>query len=218
MILFSNKVRSFVLALACFAVYPLTIHLALIFDKPHLLIMGPLFFLLGVIGPALIQGRQAAWISLVVVSTLLWIIDQLGLTQLLLYLPPILFPCLVFAVFSRSLIKGREPLITYIGEASRGPLTPAMRQYTKRLTQVWCGLMVLFILEGILLPFYLTPSDWSWFTNIINYGLIGVLFVGEFWWRKYRFPHHDHPNFVDYLKIIASHPPPSYERNSATSH
>ncbi|MGN0922183.1 MAG: hypothetical protein ACI4NJ_10715 [Cellvibrio sp.] len=209
---------NFLFALPCFAAYPITIHLALLLDKPQALIIAPLFFLLGIIGPALIQARLIAWLTLAIVVSILAIIDQLGLTQILLYLPPILFPCLAFTIFARSLVKGREPLITYIGEASRGPLSPAMRRYTRRLTQLWCVVLALLVIEGLVLPFIVAPTGWSWITNIINYALVGGLFIGEFWWRKYRFPGHNHPNFIDYLKIIASHPPPSYDRDSAVSH
>lgn len=191
------------------AAYPLTIHLALLTDSPQALILAPIFFALGILWQPLLKGRWLAWLVLMGVVVSLLIIERIGFTQYLLFLPPVIFPALMLTLFAQSLLGNREAFITHIGEVSRGPLPLEMRRYTRRLTGIWCAVFILLMLEGLFLPFISGAKTWSWLTNIVNYLMVGGLFLGEFYWRKLRFPQHDHPNFIEYLHIIATTPPPN---------
>lgn len=192
-----------VLAIALVAAYPLLVHVSLVFTLPSLMFIAPLVFLTGAFWYGLISCNRIAWIVFSTLCAVIFLVEYLGLTLYLLYLPPILLPLLMLYIFGRTLYAGREPLITAIGEAARGPLSLSMRRYTRLLTQLWCGVFVTMIAWSALLPWLEQPQLWSWFTNIINYGLVGALFVGEFMLRKKIFPNHNHPGFIEYLRIIA---------------
>lgn len=192
-----------VLAIALVAAYPLLVHVSLVFALPSLMFIAPLVFLTGAFWYGLISCNRLAWITFSTLCAIILLVEYCGLTLYLLYLPPILLPLLMLYIFGRTLYGGREPLITSIGEAARGPLSLSMRRYTRFLTQLWCGVFVTMIAWSTLLPWLEQPQLWSWFTNIINYGLVGVLFVGEFMLRKKIFPNHNHPSFIEYLRIIA---------------
>lgn len=193
-----------VLAIALVVAYPLLVHASLVFALPQLMFIAPLVFLTGVFWHGLIARSPLAWTIFSVLCAGILLVEYAGLTLYLLYLPPILLPLLLLFIFGRTLLAGREPLITAIGEAARGPLSQAMRRYTRRLTQLWCLVFIIMILWSAILPWLEQPELWSWFTNVINYGFVGVLFVGEFILRKKIFPTHNHPGFVEYLRIIAS--------------
>lgn len=193
-----------ILTVVLIAAYPALVHLALVFSVPQFLVIAPLLFLTGIFFYGLRAGSVRVWIIYGVLCSTVLLLEYWRLTLYLLFLPPVIIPLLLLFVFGRTLFSGREPLITAIGEAARGPLSPAMRHYTRRLTQLWCGVFVVMILWSAILPALQQPELWSWFTNIINYGVVGILFVGEFMLRKKLFPSHNHPGFFEYLRIIAS--------------
>lgn len=189
---------------ALIAAYPLLVHLSVVLATPQLQFIAPIMFLLGACWYGLRTKRLLAWLIFIGLSSLILLLEYLGLTLYLLYLPPVVIPLLLLFIFGRTLFAGREPLITAIGEAARGPLTPSMRRYTRRLTQLWCVVFLVLMLWSIFLMLIEQPELWSWFTNVINYGVVGVLFVGEFMLRKKLFPAHNHPGFIEYLRIIAT--------------
>lgn len=192
-----------VIAIALIAAYPLLVHVALVFAVPRLLFIAPMLFLAGVCWQGLVNRNKRVWLAFSLLCTGIALLEYLDLTLYLLFLPPVIIPLLLLFIFGRTLISGREPLITAIGEAARGPLSMAMRSYTRGLTQLWCLVFVAMIVWSAILPWLEQPELWSWFTNIINYGVVGVLFVGEFMLRKKLFPSHNHPGFFEYLRIIA---------------
>ncbi|MDR7088798.1 COG4648 family protein [Cellvibrio fibrivorans] len=192
-----------VIAIALIAAYPLLVHVALVFTVPQLLFIAPMLFLAGVCWQGLVNRNKRVWLVFSMLCTGIALLEYLDLTLYLLFLPPVVIPLLLLFIFGRTLISGREPLITAIGEAARGPLSNAMRSYTRGLTQLWCVVFVAMIVWSAILPWLEQPELWSWFTNIINYGVVGVLFVGEFMLRKKLFPSHNHPGFFEYLRIIA---------------
>lgn len=195
--------------------YPISLHLALLTESLRVQAIAPALLVMGALWPALIKRNRRAWCAFALALSALGLIYLAGQIATLTLLPPIIFPALLLFVFGRSLIRAREPLITYIGERSRGPLTQAMRHYTRRLTQLWCAIFTALIIQALWLALHPDPRVWSWWTNVINYLAMGGFFVGEYAYRKYRFPEHNHPSFIEYLRIIASHPPPSYNRPSA---
>lgn len=192
-----------VIAIALIAAYPLLVHVALVFAVPRLLFIAPMLFLAGVCWQGLVNRNKRAWLVFSLLCAGIALLEYLDLTLYLLFLPPVIIPLLLLFIFGRTLVSGREPLITAIGEAARGPLSMAMRSYTRGLTQLWCLVFVAMIVWSAILPWLEQPELWSWFTNIINYGVVGVLFVGEFMLRKKLFPSHNHPGFFEYLRIIA---------------
>lgn len=193
-----------VLTVALVSAYPLLVHISMVFNLPQLLVMAPLTFLTGVFWHGLISRKIFPWLIFLILCSSVLLAEYKGLTLYLLYLPPVLIPLLLLFIFGRTLRVGREPLITAIGESARGPLSQSMRHYTWRLTQLWCVVFAGMLVCSALLPWLEQPELWSWVTNIINYGVVGVLFVGEFMLRKKIFPSHNHPGFFEYLRIIAS--------------
>ncbi|MES2673018.1 MAG: hypothetical protein V4660_02205 [Pseudomonadota bacterium] len=189
-------------SIALIAVYPALVHASVIFAMPGLQVVAVIFFLLGIFWPSLLRGRLIPWIVFSVLTTAILLLGYFKLTLYLLYLTPIVIPLALLIFFGRTLLAGRIPLITAISDAARGPLTPAMQKYTRLLTQLWCVIFLILILWSIILAFLQRPDLWSWFTNVINYGLVGAFFVIEFMVRKKLFPEHNHPSFLQYIRII----------------
>lgn len=183
--------------------YPILIHGSIILELPFLQLVAVALFWTGIFMPALLNRNFRAWLAYVSLVSSILLLGYFNLTLFLLYLPPVLIPLTLLVYFGKTLLPNQEPLITDIGERARGPLSPAMRHYTRRLTQLWCVIFAIMTVEAIFLTFLGKKELWSLFTNVFNYIAVGILFTGEFWWRKHRFPEHNHPSFFDYLQIIA---------------
>ena len=141
-----------------------------------------------------------------------------------LMLVPVAIVALVSWTFGRTLRLGRVPLITRIVLAMEGiapeALAPDLRAYTRGLTATWAVMLgVLALVDlvlalcavpdgllasaGIAPPFTLHRTQWSWFANGVNYGLVGALFVGEYAYRVRRFPGR-YASFFDFLRRMAA--------------
>lgn len=105
-------------------------------------------------------------------------------------------------VFGLTLRDGRVPLITALAERVHEHVTPAMRAYTRRLTQLWAGYFLAMI--GVSFALY-AAAPWPWwslFCNVVTPLAVVVLFVGEHVWRRVV-----HPEFerVSLLRVVQAY-------------
>lgn len=110
--------------------------------------------------------------------------------NVLTWLPPALITLLVAFAFGLSLFRG-EALITRIArEYHVGELPDDLVAYSRRLTGVWtafllaCAILTVFLVQFVHLPHaaMLTPV------------MVAALMIGEYFFRKFRFSQHAHPN------------------------
>ncbi len=130
-----------------------------------------------------------------------------GKARTLMLFPPILITLAIGWQFASTLAPGRTPLIRRIAVAMNPDALeiPGVFDYTRRVTLLWALLLgalaainimlaVLAVPDGFLHavgiePFVSVPLErWSLFANFLNYGVIVGFFVGEFAWRRTRFP------------------------------
>ena len=101
-----------------------------------------------------------------------------------------------FLVFSLSLTQGMSAceVLARKGWAMQHPgipFPPEAVAYTRRLTQVWCGF---FVLNGFVA--YATirwaqagdVAPWGWWNGCLSYVAMGLLFVGEWLYRRAKLP------------------------------
>lgn len=190
------------LPIALVVAYPLLVHASVVLAMPYLQVIAVLLFLLGILVNALLRWQLLPWLVFLGLSSIIVALGYYSLALYLLYIPPILIPLGLSILFGSTLLPGRTPLITAIATKARGPLSPGLLKYTAFLTQLWCGLFLILVMWSVVLTLIGQPEMWSWFTNFINYGIVGVLFTGEFFVRKKLFPEHNHPGFFEYIHII----------------
>lgn len=205
-----------VLALA----YSVVAHVASARHDGPLAVCAMAILLLMLLISPLAQRRIWAWLALFAgMAGMAWLARS-AYTQVPLLLAPTAFIALVAYVFGRSLVAGRTPLISKIVTALEGETapTPELMRYTRGLTAAWAwalgllaainlvlssiavpdGLLAQF---GVHAPLTVTQTQWSWFANVFNYGIIGGFFAVEFAIRQRRFPGR-YDNFVDFLKRL----------------
>ncbi len=182
--------------------YPVFAHLAVMTQVPMLHMLAILSLSSGILFKWLCNGQILPWGLLCLISLSVAMLSYLNMGDILIYASSMIILILLFIVFFHSLFPGHTPLVTDIGEKTRGPLTEAMRHYTRTVTIVWASLFGVMVTWSILLAWLGSPSLWSLFSNVINYILVGSVFLGEFLFRKWHFPDHDHPNFFQYIRIV----------------
>lgn len=170
----------------------------------------------------LAQRRGWAWATLALVAVALWQLAPTAVLPMLLLVPPLLFTALVAWFFARSLRAPRVPVITRIVAAldrcEPAQLPPALLRYTRRLTATWAVVLVGLCLANAVLALIAVPdgvlarlgyapvltvsqTTWSWFANLLDYGIVGAFFFGEYLLRKRWFPNR-YRNFADFLQRL----------------
>lgn len=204
--------------------YPLFAHLASLGNDGRwaALAMASIVFLL-LLEPLLLRR---VWALLATGACLLglWWISLTHYALMPLLAPPVVFIALVSWLFGRTLRGGRVPLITRIVEGlyqqAGMPMTPALYRYTRQLTLAWSVMLALLALINLLLalcavpggvlaqlghepPFAVSNAQWSFFANILNYGIVGGFFVIEYLLRKRRFPNRPYRNVLEFGQQMA---------------
>jgi uncharacterized membrane protein len=119
-----------------------------------------------------------------------------------LFLPPPAISLFLCLLFGKTLLPGNEPLVTRIARLERGELSPDLIAYTRRVTWVWTGFLLLVTLESTFLAIYTSVETWSLFANILNYAFIGALFTAEYIYRINRFGRAGHASLWRVLSRI----------------
>lgn len=113
----------------------------------------------------------------------------LGLFALLLknadfvYFYPVLVNSVLLAVFSSSLF-GPQTIVEKIARLRDERFTSQHTPYARKVTIAWA---IFFLLNGGVALFTVFIEDkmyWSIYNGAISYALMGLMFAGEFYYRK----------------------------------
>jgi uncharacterized membrane protein len=202
----NGSARALIVALS-FVASSVLIHLAVMGSRPltEWLALTSLVFV--PFSLPLLALRVRAWLLFALVCAGLWLLVRYGGGRPLLYLPSVLIPGALAWFFGRTLLAGREPLITTVARAAR-PATPDyLLVYSRHLTELWTGIFIAMALWDLVLASSASRAAWSFMANGANYVLIGATVTGEYLYRRWRFRDYDHPGFAEYLKIVVSADP-----------
>ncbi|NLC60012.1 MAG: ketosynthase [Gammaproteobacteria bacterium] len=217
---------SFVLAveIALAIGYGVLAHLASARGSDLLALMALLVLVLLVLASPLAARRAGAWLALPLLAGGCWALYRAGHAPLPLLLVPVAFIGLVAWMFGRTLRPWRLPLITRVvtvlDDTPAERLEPAVLRYARGVTLGWTLLLLvlgavnlalamiatpdgLLAQLGLQPPVAITRTQWSWFANLFNYGIIAAFFVAEFQLRKRRFPGR-YPSFAGFLRRLGA--------------
>lgn len=106
----------------------------------------------------------------------------------LIYLPPLVINLMVLIFFARSLLPGREALISRFVRVVMKTESPEEIAYARQVTWLWTLFLATMLLETLLLTVFAPLRTWSLFANLLNYVFGATLFAGEYIYRQWRFP------------------------------
>lgn len=197
--------------LSLFALYPLLVHGAIVTDFDPDAALALALVQAGVTG--LVIGRAAPrfrWMALagaIALFGLSWRSARDGLLAASAISHAAIYVGLL-VLFGRTLLAGREPLITWIARRIRGSLTDEMLVYTRRVTVAWCLFFAGQLAMSALLFCVAPPAVWSFFINVLDLPLVAAMFLTEYAYRLRKFWNHSHGSIADVVRVFSERPNP----------
>ena len=170
--------RNAVLA-ALTLLYPLAVYLGLGHFEPRWLA----FLLLGLALVRLTTSRERVWWGAAVLAAALALATFLANAALPLKLYPVIVNGLLLALFGASLAHPPSA-IERIARLTTPELPPHGVAYTRHVTWVWCGFFVLNGGAAAATALWSSDATWALYNGLIAYGLMGLLFGGEWLVRQ----------------------------------
>lgn len=168
---------------AALCVYPVTIYFVEGSLTPSELAAG----LLGLLAARLLAAawvrpdlrvRNVAMALLMVVgmALVLTLLPHLKLQWLRLY--PMLFNLAMFAIFLSSLFT--TPVVERIARTFNPAFPDSAVHYTRRVTEIWCVVMLLNALISLYTALWTSFEVWSVYNGIVAYALFAGVFCCEY--------------------------------------
>jgi uncharacterized membrane protein len=106
-------------------------------------------------------------------------------------------------LFGRTLVRGREPLVTRLARSVRGALPPELEAYTRRLTLAWCAFFAAQLAVSALLLGLGLVQAWSLFVNVLNLPLVALMFAADYLYRLIRYRHLPQSSITEAVRAFA---------------
>ncbi len=171
--------------------YPLLVYLGLRFFEPRMvaLFLAATLLLRLALGP---RRHQALSLG----KTLSFPLAMLGLAYALTFFfndglfflfVPALFSAALLLSFGRSLLVPPS-LVETFARAMRSDFSDEHVAYCRGVTMLWTAFFLLNGSLSLLLALNGSLEAWTLYNGLIAYILMGMVFAGEFLYRRYRFP------------------------------
>ena len=145
---------------------------------------------------ALMLAALAAWVVWGAASAnpaLVYLLPHAGAYLFMLWL------------FWRTMMPGREALITRLARHVHGTLPEDIERYTRQVTTAWCLFFAGMALTSLML-FLLAPlAVWSVFANLLNVPLVVAMFLAEYLYRILRYPNFSHASIRSTIRAFQKH-------------
>jgi uncharacterized membrane protein len=143
-------------------------------------------------GMYLLQAFAARNVKIRVYKVLLSIVLLLGayyVQTITAKVLPVLIQLMLMYFFGRTLLKGKGPsFIESFVRLEFPEFQPGVSEYCRQLTLIWTGFFAFNALMCIALAIWNTDFWWTLYNGVFIYLMIGVLIIGEYIYRHFRFP------------------------------
>nr|WP_315233659.1 hypothetical protein [uncultured Albidiferax sp.] len=159
--------------------YPLAVYFGIGHFEPRWLAL----LLLGLALVRLLVTRQRFWLVVVAGALCLALFSIWGNALLPLKLYPVLVNAVLCTVFAASLVFPPSA-IERLARLTEPGLRPQAIGYTRQVTKLWCGFFVFNGTVALLTALWASPAVWALYNGLIAYGLMGLLYAGEWLVRR----------------------------------
>ncbi|MDD2661363.1 MAG: hypothetical protein PHY54_17060 [Methylococcales bacterium] len=143
-------------------------------------------------GIYLLQSFSTRNIKIRIYKTLIAFILLLGayyLQTLAAKVLPVLIQLLLMYFFGRTLLKGKGPSFIESFVRLEFPVfPPGISEYCRQLTILWTGFFAFNAIMCVALAIWGADFWWTLYNGVFIYLMIGVLVIGEYIYRHFRFP------------------------------
>lgn len=169
--------------------YPLAVHALVTAGYP----LTALALLTGISGAMAMMGwraggavnRGVALMNLAIAAAALASLWQQS--PFALFLPPVATTLTLAGVFAAGLRRGAVPLVVRFMRLESESPSPALEILGRRMTAMWVILFLVCAAVSVWLALFATLVAWSWFTNVLAFGLMALLLVAQILYRHWRF-------------------------------
>lgn len=118
---------------------------------------------------------------------------------------PVLIQLMLMYFFGRTLLAGKGPPFIESFVRLEFPDIPSeLIVYCRQLTIMWAGFFAFNALMCVLLAIWESDFWWAIYNGVFIYIMIGVLMIGEYIYRHYRFPELSIPDPLSTMKTMMS--------------
>lgn len=199
-----------ILLVLAFITYPMLLHVFVLKDQVEMWQLVFVFAPLLVIGGwILFRAVSRAWwpLLLLVLAGLVYFIinGDYGRIGLLAVngLSHATVNFFLIWLFGRTLLPGREPLISQISRKLNGFLNPDIAIYTRNVTIAWVIFAACQIILSLALYLFAPLQIWSFFINVLNLPLLILMFVGEKIYRTLRYRDHPRTTIMQAIEVYS---------------
>ena len=118
--------------------------------------------------------------AFIITATVVWLSNS----ALLLKFIPVAINIFMLSIFAWSLHRPPSMIETFARRLRRDDMPQHVVDYTRKVTQVWCGF---FIINGLIAAYtamFCSLQFWTLYNGLIAYAAMGCLFVGEYGYRQ----------------------------------
>jgi uncharacterized membrane protein len=113
---------------------------------------------------------------------------------------------ILFIIFGRTLIAGRQPLCARFAQTVHVVVTPQHEIYARQVTIAWTLFFAAMALASTLLFFLAPLAIWSVFANFLTLPLVALMFIAEYWVRRWVLPDLQRTHILDAVRAFRNTP------------
>lgn len=102
---------------------------------------------------------------------------------------PVLIQLMLMYFFGRTLLKGKGPsFIESFVRLEFPEFPPGISEYCRQLTTLWTSFFAFNAVMCVILAIWSNDTWWALYNGVFIYLMIGLLTIGEYIYRHFRFP------------------------------
>lgn len=183
--------------------YPLALHIGIYFGHIDLAVYYLAILLSLPLLSALFKlTRPGGWQIMTAAFAFVVLLLAAGNEQIIVKLVPLTVNGVLLWFFASTLFNGKTPLITRFASLMREDMPPAVLTYTRRATIAWSAYFLFMFTLSLLLAIYAPIELWSFFSNVLSYVLLALMFLAEFTVRRLAVHEHMDYSFAEFLQRL----------------
>lgn len=116
---------------------------------------------------------------------------------------PVAIQLMLMHFFGKTLTQKHAPcLIERFVRLELPEFPPGILEYCRLLTVIWTGFFAFNVVVCLLLALVAPASWWALYTGVIMFVLTGLLMIGEYIYRHFRFPELEIPDVKSSVKTM----------------
>lgn len=176
-------------AVALFFAYPYLIYRGM--DSGFVWVAPLLVSMLYIMRAFAMRDRKLRFVNLLIAACLVF--SVFFLKSLSAKFLPVLVQVMFGWFFARTLIKGPS-LIERFVRLEYPVFPPGIVEYCRQLTWLWTLFFAFNVVVCSVLAVWASDALWAFYTGVVIIGLTVFLLVGEYFYRRHRFPDLDVPD------------------------